>query len=112
MLEVLAHLKLRPGDVPLDYRMTAIEIPASCIGFLPRRLPDGWQTHLEATRAIGDLWLAQGAELAVAVPSAMLADAANYLINPQHPSARTLLAQVAVDPIWIDPRVLNLGRGA
>ena len=53
-------------------------------------LPDGWRNDLAATRAKGDAWLASGTTLLCRVPSVILPDTYNVLVNPAHPDmART-----------------------
>lgn len=56
------------------------------------RLPRHWRTSrgLEVTQRIGDAWLASGQALALAVPSAIVPEESNYLLNPAHPCFRRL----------------------
>jgi RES domain-containing protein len=50
-------------------------------------LPAGWDNPVApaALRAYGDDWVAAGAYPVLAVPSAIVRDEWNYLINPAHP---------------------------
>lgn len=49
-------------------------------------LPNDWSelTHSAATQAWGDAWLDQGSTPAVKVPSVIVPDEWNFLLNPRH----------------------------
>lgn len=55
-------------------------------------LPDDWDTfpHTEATRDLGTQWFEAEQSAVLAVPSAVLPVAKNYLINPFHPDFHEL----------------------
>lgn len=55
-------------------------------------LPDHWDTfpHPETTRALGTRWFEEERSAVLAVPSAVLPVAKNYLINPFHPDFHDL----------------------
>ena len=56
------------------------------------------------TRAFGDRWLAEGRSVALSVPSAIIPEDANVLLNPRHPD----FAQVTVavqSPFLFDERL-------
>ena len=55
--------------------------------------------------AIGDAWLADGAALLLRVPSAVVPEDWNLLINPRHPRARDVAVR-SVRPFAFDPRLL------
>ena len=48
-------------------------------------LAPGWRGNLAVTRAAGDGWLATNSSLLLRVPSVILPDVYNVLINPLHP---------------------------
>jgi RES domain-containing protein len=54
------------------------------------KLPADWRTprRLEDLRRIGGEWAASRRTVALAVPSAVLPDETNYLLNPLHPDFR------------------------
>lgn len=58
----------------------------------PSDLPENWDTfpHLDATRALGTRWFEEERSAVLAVPSAVLPVAKNYLINPFHPDVHDL----------------------
>lgn len=105
LLEVLVHL-----DVGLELpRLVAFtfDVADDLIERLDAaRLPRHWRTAhgLEATRGIGDEWLASPRALALAVPSAVVLEESNYLLNPRHPRFGRLKTGPGV-PFLLDPRL-------
>lgn len=73
-------------------------------------LPDGWNAfpHLETTQEIGTRWFHKERSAALAVPSAMLPLAKNYLINPFHPDFARLERGDPVPFSW-DARLFKRG---
>jgi RES domain-containing protein len=61
-----------------DARMDEIKLPA---------LKRGWQQHVEITRDLGSAWLKKGAGALLRVPSALVPETFNYLLNPLHADA-------------------------
>lgn len=76
------------GNIPVDYYLTIIEIPASIeIGEIkPADLPRDWKSipHPHSTQLTGDKFIAAGKFLVLKVPSAVVQGDYNYLINPAH----------------------------
>ncbi len=99
VLEVLVHLDLPPELMPDDYRLLAIEIPG-----------DAPIEHLEATpidsEAAGDDFLARQAALALWVPSLVVPQERNAIINVRHP-AMAGVRVVANEAFQFDPRLLG-----
>ncbi|WP_207458209.1 RES family NAD+ phosphorylase [Azospirillum sp. SYSU D00513] len=87
-LEILVHQEISsPADLPDGYRLLTVEVddgvlPANCPD-----LPEDWREREALTRAIGDQWLAEGASALLRVPSAIMPDVHNILLNPLHPDA-------------------------
>ena len=85
-LEKLAHLDANnPSGDLLFYE---IEIPDDLIEIrLEASLPDGWDMRPPgpASRTVGDRWLAERRSVALLVPSVIVAQERNALINPLHP---------------------------
>ncbi|BBO84955.1 hypothetical protein DSCO28_55210 [Desulfosarcina ovata subsp. sediminis] len=55
-------------------------------------LSQNWATSPapESTKIIGDRWLASGFSVALKVPSVIVPDECNYLLNPHHPDFASL----------------------
>ena len=105
VLEVLVHLDV---GRPLP-RMVAFtfDVDDGLIDRLPlARLPRHWRAArgLLLTQQLGDDWLASGKGLALAVPSAVVPEESNYLLNPAHPAFARLKFGRAV-PFLLDPRL-------
>lgn len=87
LLEILVHLdvgeslpRLSAFSFALDTRVVET-FPAT-------RLPRRWRTlrGLPETQRLGDEWLAAGRALALAVPSVIVPEELNYVVNPAHPA--------------------------
>lgn len=107
LLEILVHLDI---GVPLP-RFVAFnfEVDERAITRLPvARLPREWRgaRGLAITRALGDDWLTSARSLVLAVPSAIVPEESNYLLNPLHPSWRRLRFGRPV-PFLLDPRLAD-----
>lgn len=93
-MEVLVNLDLPVGWIPGDYVLMEIAIPEGvsirCLR-LTKQL-DGWNgpNGESVCRAVGDDWLGKGTTAALEVPSAVIPEERNLIINPNHPDARLL----------------------
>jgi len=85
----MVHLEIDAEDLPSHYQLLGVEVPDStAITALGENdLPDGWRQQIPFTRVRGDDWLRAGASALLRVPSAIVPEAANYLLNPAHPDA-------------------------
>jgi RES domain-containing protein len=105
-LEALAHVD--PAR-PLHYVAIKIEFAETLLERLPAdRLPADWQRlpFSEATRNIGDAWLVEARSAVLAVPSVLIPEELNYLLNPAHPDFPKIAIGDATD-FTFDPRLLN-----
>lgn len=86
MLEVLVHL-----DTPAlleKYVLFEVEFASPLIKDLDRsQLPKNWRFDPvpEAVQAIGDDWASSGSSALLRVPSVLVPEESNFLINPRHP---------------------------
>lgn len=85
-LETLAHADRRRFE--RDYLAYEVHVPhALVLELRDEDLPDDWRarpTSLGA-RAVGDAWLAQRASVALSVPSVLVPQERNLLLDPAHP---------------------------
>lgn len=107
MVEAMAQMRLSMSNIPTTLKLIAIEIAADARIAPSPDLPHGWQANEPTSQALGNAWLDARDALALPVPSALLAHATNYLLNPQHRQAATHLREVAIDPFWFDQRYLR-----
>jgi RES domain-containing protein len=89
LLEVCVHTSA--NDVPPDFTLLKIEaqdvqVRAIKLG----ELPSDWQSRLELTRDMGTAWLQKKETPLLRVPSAIVPETANFLLNPVHPDAKKL----------------------
>ena len=92
LVEVLVHLELDPQRLPASYGMLKAEAPDEA---QPRRstaasLPNNWRDDLMLTRRKGDEWLIADESALLEVPSAILPETFNLLLNPRHPDAERI----------------------
>jgi RES domain-containing protein len=81
--ELLKHYRL----IPATFDETLVEVLNS------KTLPPTWRRRPSpaAVRALGDRWVASAGSLVLRVPSAIVPDESNYLINIRHADFRKLL---------------------
>lgn len=72
--------------------------------------PEGWRAHPHSPRIreIGDHWVEREESLVMLVPSALIDEEWNVLINPDHPDFGKLQVQ-AIRPVIVDPRLRSPG---
>lgn len=86
LLEVCVHTAA--NDVPPDFTLLRIEGPELEVPAVTESiLPDDWQRRLEATRDLGTDWLRKKEAAILKVPSAIVPQTTNILLNPLHPDA-------------------------
>lgn len=88
-LEVLVHVdKL---TVPPDLVQVEVDVPDDLL--IERldvaKLPRDWRRYPAPAmlRRLGDAWLAAGATPVLRVPSSVITEESNFLLNPAHPDA-------------------------
>lgn len=84
--EIAVHTPL--GNIPLNYFLIEIEIPDS-IKFIELKiedLPKDWKAlpHSNSTQLIGDKFISEQKLLMMKVPSVVVQEDYNYLLNPGH----------------------------
>lgn len=85
-LELLVNIDYE--SVFQSYVAIPVEFDEALVMRVPHAsLPEDWQqsSGLARTRAIGDAWLASGSSAVLQVPSRVVPEEANYLLNPDHP---------------------------
>lgn len=105
-LELLVHLE-SPGLLRRRYAIIPITLPGRTISKLsPAELPDDWSNPAgsHGARALGDQWLRAGKSLALAVPSVVVPQELNYLINPRHRDFSLVLIS-SPEPLLVEPRL-------
>lgn len=82
VLEVMVHLDLEPDLLPDDYRLLTIEVPDDAPGERIEEAP----TEAAACAVLGDDFLKRASALTLIVPSVVVPQDHNVLLNPRHPA--------------------------
>ena len=90
LLEILVHFEIDLHRLPVHFRLLKVHAPH---GVRMERialdtLPADWPDRPEVTRARGDSWLTRGSSPLLSVPSAIVPETFNVLLNPAHEEAR------------------------
>lgn len=88
--------------------MTPIEVPDEADILVPR-LAKNWNININLSRQTGDSFARDNKYLLMKVPSALISDAFNYLINPGHPMI-TRVKPLSERNILFDKRLMEIMR--
>src|SRR5437773_11718210 len=113
VLEYLVNLPIR--DLPDDLVSIQVQVPDD----LARTelaiddLPENWRTFpaSEELKNIGSDWVREGTTPILSVPSVVIPNELNYLVNPAHKEARRVEV-VSVDHFALDVRLYRAGKRA
>ena len=106
VLERLAHTD--PDLLPNDLRLARFEFSEPVLETEVEEfatLPANWSRDADATRHIGGQWRQRGSACLLAVPSAILPEERNFVLNPEHPEAKRLRL-VRERRFAFDPRLI------
>jgi RES domain-containing protein len=95
-LELLVHLD--NTSVLPSFSICPVDFDDSLVELLdPATLPPDWNQSPPPTslRTIGDDWISRGSSVALRVPSAVIENENNYLINPAHTDFKKLVSLAA-----------------
>ena len=108
LLEILVHFEIDIHDLPVRYRLLKIEAPGDVRvdRVSVDELPSDWPDRTDVTRALGDGWLAKSSAALLTVPSAIVPETFNVLLNPSHHDAKRITI-VGTGEHAIDPRLLK-----
>jgi RES domain-containing protein len=111
MVEVLVHLELEEDELPPAYTLLKIEAFPK-FGVEKIHIPDkqDWKANLSLSRKLGDEWLKSAQTVLARVPSALLPNTFNYLLNPLHRDAKQVRI-ASTTKASFDPRLLRHLRG-
>ena len=106
LLEILVHL-----NPPVTFRLVAfrLEFDDAWVETFPlQRLPAHWQAEPPppSTRRIGDRWVREARSPVLALPSAIIPNELNFLLNPAHPDFKQISIRPP-EPFAFDPRLLT-----
>jgi RES domain-containing protein len=107
LIEVMVHLEIDAEDLPTHYQLLGIAAPDELVitTIEEDTLPADWREQTALTRARGDDWLHGGSTALLHVPSAIVPEAVNYLLNPAHADAARIDITSALRAAY-DPRLI------
>jgi len=106
-VEFLVHIP--PAYLPIHLSLATIDIPDTIqIEALSHsKLPHNWRQYPSPKQLadMGDAWIFTARNLALAVPSAIIPQESNILLNPLHPDMQHI-SILSVEPYHFDERLL------
>jgi RES domain-containing protein len=87
LLEVCVHTAA--NDVPPSYTLIKVSVPSelTVARIDMSELPEDWAKRQSLTRDLGASWLKAKASALLEVPSAIVPETVNIVLNPLHPQA-------------------------
>jgi RES domain-containing protein len=107
-IEIVVHVPA--GIIPKDYFMVSIFIPDSEVveTISLEKLPDSWNNNpiSGSSQSIGNKFLNEQKAMVLKVPSAIIKDEWNYIVNPIHPNFKKVKI-IAIEPFAFDTRLFK-----
>jgi RES domain-containing protein len=106
VLEVLVHLP--PALIPSNYCLVTLDVPDDVTKIDLAILPPNWQEFPEPgiLKTIGDEFILSNKHLLCCVPSAIVKEEYNFLLNPSH--AKFLKVKIlSKEPFSFDERLVS-----
>ena len=105
-LEVLVHLPRE--SILAKFVSIPVDFDEELVTELKARLPPDWRDYPApvSTMTIGDEWLRSKASPVLLVPSVIIPDESNFLLDPAHPDLAKLSIGTPRD-FWFDPRLIK-----
>jgi len=107
LLEIIVHLEFK--EALKYYKAIPVEIPDGLLQSIdPARLMEGWNASPphSSTQFIGNCWVEGMSSAALKVPSAIVPNEFNYLLNPAHSEFCQIKLGDSID-LPVDPRVFD-----
>jgi RES domain-containing protein len=112
ILEVLVHVKggagLGRATISAPFYLYAVSFDEALLEELPiAGLPAGWNSEppTAASQSLGDAWVLAARSPVLALPSVIVPEERNYVLNPGHPR----FPEIKIGPpvvCSVDPRLL------
>lgn len=92
LLETLVHLEIDAEDRPETFQVLKIQSkqPVSLDRVDSKVLGRDWTQDFRRTRELGDAWRNEKRTLLLEVPSVLVPERRNFLVNPAHPEMKKL----------------------
>lgn len=107
-VEIVVHVPA--GIIPKDFCLVSISFPENTriLTLDPKDLPDNWTKNPPpaSTQKIGNTFIANHEALILKVPSSIIPEEWNYLINPAHKDFKKVKI-TAIEPFSFDARLFK-----
>jgi RES domain-containing protein len=105
ILEYRVHIDL--ALLPDDLVIATLEVPDEIAIAPTPTLPENWREYPApaSLRRIGDRFIAEAQAALMLVPSVLVPQENNVMLNPVHPDARKMIRQRRLVPLLCDPRL-------
>ncbi len=102
-LEIL--VRADKNNIPPDYMLLKIEVPDSLLltSISKSKLKKGWKEDLEYSQFIGSEFIKNNSNLTLKVPSAIVDEEHNFIINPAHTDFKKVKIK-SVSKFYFDKR--------
>ncbi|MEO6046919.1 MAG: RES family NAD+ phosphorylase [Candidatus Kapaibacterium sp.] len=106
LLELLVHTDL--DIMPSDILLLKIEIPDNAMVEELNPVPKNWRQipAPPACQKAGDDWIISGRSAVLSVPSIVIPEERNYLLNPRHPDSGRIII-IEKNQFSFDPRLFG-----
>lgn len=106
VLEIVVNFDRIASPLKPSYHLLEIELPDDVASVSAKHMPKDWRNDYEYTRFIGDQFLNTKSHLSLKMPSAVIPEEHNFLINPSHPEF-TKIKVVGQQEYGFDERLLG-----
>lgn len=107
VLEMLVNTNFKDYAIPLDVMYIKFPDSQPIAQIDPKNLKHNWKDDFEYTRYMGDEFFKQKNSLVMKIPSAVIHEEHNYLLNPLHDDFKKVKL-VKTKSFWPDERLFKI----
>ena len=107
VLEMLVNTQFRDYSIELDLLFFQLPDEAIISEIKLAKLKSGWKEDFSYTKFIGDEFIKQKHSLILKVPSSIINEEHNFLINPLHPDFKKVKI-IKTKSFWPDERLFSV----
>ncbi|MDQ2681755.1 MAG: RES family NAD+ phosphorylase, partial [Candidatus Eremiobacteraeota bacterium] len=102
LVEWIVHLELDSDQIPTTIPYITLDVPDELHSerIATETLPLNWRADTSISRELGDEWLASARSALFYVPSAIVPEAENVLLNPSHSDFSRVTINGVRDEPW------------
>lgn len=91
VLEIVVNYDAASTPLLPSFHLVEIQVPDTAVAEIQKSgLKKSWGADTDYTRYIGDAFLQSKSDIILTVPSAIIPEESNYLLNPVHPDFRKI----------------------